>query len=229
MGKIEDLISATEREISEAKQAEDETRQQTAQARLDELNEAKREVDSAKGSGRTEGRDSGIQKEREKQAKALGVEVDQLDAELERIAEERKSSQSEAQRLQAERDSYKESANSEKQGREAAEEREKGLRIQQALSEEFTKQGVMPDRRGGAFAQVSTSGLEVQQDGSVKGVEDAVKKLSEDSPYLFQEDKEPQKPTGSRPTPRPRGGDKEDKERDEEARRAHAAAARAAF
>lgn len=229
MGKIEDLISATEKEVSEAKEAEDTEREQAAQARLDSLKEAKSEYDSVKGGARTEGRDSGVQKERERIAKARGVSVDDLDAKLEADAKAAAESQSEAERLKAESKAHEESLTVEKQAREAAEKREKGLIIQQALSEEFTKQGVISDRRGGAFAQVNRSDLEVQDDGSVKGAEDAVKKLAESASYLFEEEKEPAKPAGSRPTPRPAGGKKEDKERDEEARRRHQASARANF
>lgn len=201
MGKIEDLIASTEREISEAKTAEDETRQQAAQARLDELNEAKREVDSAKGSGRTEGRDSGIQKEREKQAKALGVSVENLDTELERIAEDKRKQQSEAERLQAEMDSHKQTADSEKQAREKAEARLRERDIQDSIANALDEAGYK-GKRAHALGAIDRSKVEEKEQNGVTtfDAKPAVEALKKDEFPGFSAEP-PQDP----PTP-PAGG-----------------------
>lgn len=148
MATLAEKISAAEARRDDAASKGDEAAKAAAESALSALKDVQAEgfvpqsdANTGASQARDEGRQSGSKAERERQAKALDVEEKDLDAELERIAEERKSKQSEADQYKQQVDAVTTERDSEKEAREKAEARLRERDIKDSIASAAQAEG----------------------------------------------------------------------------------------
>lgn len=199
---INERLNQARTRLRQAQTGDDEGAIQTAQAEVDRLEWAKQQgllTGDQAGSFREEGRGSGTTEARRAQAEKLGVPVDQLDDELDRLANIRRQQQSEADREREARETAETERDTAAQERDDAYSHLARITQENALRDALSEAGAQPKRLRAALRVADADLLDVDGEGNVSGLEEAVAAVKEQVPEWFGE------PAPDNPPPTPDG------------------------
>ena len=201
---INERLNQARTRLQQAQTNDDETAIQNARAEVDRLEWAKQQgllTGDQAGSFREEGRGSGTTEARRAQAEKLGVSVEQLDEELDRLADIRRQQQSETDREREARETAEAERNTAAEERDEAYARLARITQENALRDALSEAEVQPKRLRAALRVADTDLLDIDDEGNVSGLEEAVAAVKEQVPEWFAEpspDNPPQTPQGSK-------------------------------
>lgn len=146
-----------------------------------------------------ESRTTGETEARRAQARRLGVAVEGLDDELDRLAEVRRNAQSETDREREAREAAETERDAARQEGQQATTALERYRTDEAITQALDGKNLRPGKRGMALRAIDRSGISRGDDGNLSGVTEAVDALVEEESGWFTEappDNPPETPQG---------------------------------
>lgn len=185
---LQDMIAAAEKRANES-EGEDKTKAEAELSALKSVESAgytktQEEINALAGTARSEGKESGKKEAHSELLKSIGVsDEDDEEEVVKAIKEWRDGQKTEADRLKGERDSFEQSASSEKERADKAEAELKRMRVDQAIANALDEAG-FKGKRSLALRAIDRSKVEIKDDGTVEA-KPAAEALREDEPSWF--------------------------------------------
>lgn len=203
---INERLNQARTRLQQAQEGDDDAAKQAAQSEVDRLEWAKQQgllTGDQAGSFREEGRGSGTTEARRAQAEKLGVPIDGLDDELDRLAEIRRNQQSEADREREARETAENERSTAARERDEAYAQIAQLTQEKVMRDALSEANLQPNRLKAALRIADTDLLDVDDDGNVSGIEEVVSAVKEQVPEWFSEpapDNPPETPQSQQTT-----------------------------